>query len=113
MGSGLVQTLGQIVFIREKKLSNANLLESRHIKEKKASLPVDVRRSKTSLLKLPIIADTAHAEKKSANKSSAFGFEFFELELNVPRGSLDRGVPPSPSNPDPVSEKNHSFHHSV
>lgn len=67
-------------------------------------------------LRLPfwhIIADTAHAEKKSANKSSAFGFEFFELELNVPRGSLDRGVPPSPSNPDPVSEKNHSFHHSV
>ena len=60
-----------------------------------------------------IIADTAHAEKKSANKSSAFGFEFFELELNVPRGSLDRAVPPSPSNPDPVSEKNHSFHHSV
>ena len=53
LGSGLVQTLGQIVFIREKKLSNTNLLESRHIKEKKASLPVDVRRSKTSLLKLP------------------------------------------------------------
>ena len=44
LGSGLVQTLGQIVFIREKKLSNTNLLESRHIKEKKASLPVDVRR---------------------------------------------------------------------
>lgn len=60
-----------------------------------------------------IIADTAHAGKKSANKSSAFGFEFFELELNASRGSLDRGVPPSPSNPDPVSEKNHSFHHSV
>ena len=53
LGSGLVQTLGQIVFIREKKLSNTNLLESRHIKEKKTSLPVDVRRSKTSLLKLP------------------------------------------------------------
>ena len=55
LGSGLVQTLGQIVFIREKKLSNTNLLESRHIKEKKASLPVDVRRSKTSLLKLPVV----------------------------------------------------------
>ena len=54
LGSGLVQTLGQIVFIREKKLSNTNLLESRHIKEKKTSLPVDVRRSKTSLLKLLI-----------------------------------------------------------
>ena len=53
LGSGLVQTVGQIVFIREKKLSNTNLLESRHIKEKAAPLPVDVRRSKTSLLKLP------------------------------------------------------------
>ena len=56
LGSGLVQTLGQIVFIREKKLSNTNLLESRRIKEKKASLPVDVRRSKTSLLKLPTVS---------------------------------------------------------
>ena len=35
LGSGLVQTLGQIVFIREKKLSNTNLLESRNIKEEK------------------------------------------------------------------------------
>lgn len=30
------------------------------------------------------------------------GCEFIELGLNVSRGSLDRGVPPSPSNPDPV-----------
>ena len=29
LGSGLVQSLGQIVFIRERKLSNTNLLESR------------------------------------------------------------------------------------
>ena len=49
-GSGLVETLGLIVFIREKTLSNTNLLASRHIKREKASLPVDVRRSKTSLL---------------------------------------------------------------
>ena len=42
------------MFIREKKLSNTNLLASRRIKRKKASLPVDVRRSKMSLLKLPI-----------------------------------------------------------
>ena len=40
-------------FLREKKLSNTNLLESRHIYSEKVSLPVDVRRSKTSLLKLP------------------------------------------------------------
>ena len=72
LGSGLVQTLGQIVFIREKKLSNTNLLESRHIKEKKASLPVDVRRSKTSLLKLPNeVLTTPHIP---ARKFSLFHF---------------------------------------
>ena len=43
------------MFIREKKLSNTNLLASRRIKRKKASLPVDVRGSKMSLLKLPIV----------------------------------------------------------
>ena len=43
------------MLIREKKLSNTNLLASRRIKRKKASLPVDVRRSKMSLLKLPIV----------------------------------------------------------
>ena len=42
-----------MVFIREKKLSNTNLLASRHMRREKASLPVDVRRSKTSLLKFP------------------------------------------------------------
>ena len=42
------------MFIGEKKLSNTNLVVSRHIKREKASLPVDVRRSKTSLLKLPL-----------------------------------------------------------
>ena len=43
------------MFITEKKLSNTTLLASRRIKRKKASLPVDVRRSKMSLLKLPIV----------------------------------------------------------
>ena len=43
------------MFIREKKLNNTNLFASRHIKREKASLPVDVRRSKMSLLKLPIV----------------------------------------------------------
>ena len=51
LGSGLVKTLGEIFFKRENKVSNENLIASRHIKRKKASLPVDVRRSKTSLLK--------------------------------------------------------------
>ena len=48
----MVETLGLIVFIREKTLSNTNLLASKHIKREKASLPVDVRRSKKSLRKL-------------------------------------------------------------
>ena len=56
-GSGLVKTLGEIVFKREKKVSNENLIVSRHMKRKKASLPVDVRRSKTSLLKFPIFCE--------------------------------------------------------
>ena len=45
----------QIASIRVKTLSNTNLIASRQFKLEKGSLPVDVRRSKTSLLKLPII----------------------------------------------------------
>ena len=80
LGSGLVQTLGQIVFIREKKLSNTNLLESRHIKEKKASLPLDVRRSKTSLLKLPIIS-WARPIRKIKNAMATF----ISIEYSEPK----------------------------
>ena len=39
--------------LRVKILSNTNLLVSRHIKREKSSLPVYVRRSKTSLPKPP------------------------------------------------------------
>ena len=42
--------IGQIISIRVKKLSNTNLVASMHTKREKASLPFDVRRSKTSLL---------------------------------------------------------------
>ena len=38
LGSGLVETLGQIVFVREEKLSKTNLLESRQIKREKDPL---------------------------------------------------------------------------
>ena len=47
------QIFGQIDSIRVKTLSNTNLVASMHIKREKRSLPVDVRRSKTSLLKVP------------------------------------------------------------
>ena len=36
-----------------KKLRNTNFISSRHVKRENTSFPVDVRRSKTSLLKLP------------------------------------------------------------
>ena len=52
------QIFEQIVSIRVKKLSNTNLVASRNIKREKGSLPVDVRSSKMSLLKLPTICLT-------------------------------------------------------
>ena len=42
--------------LRVKTLTHTNLVESRHIKREKSSLPVDVRLSKTLLLKPPIKA---------------------------------------------------------
>ena len=48
------QIFGQIVSTRIKTLGNINTVASRLIKRGKGSLPVDVGRSKTSLLKLPI-----------------------------------------------------------
>ena len=54
----LEQIFGQIVSIRVKTLSNTNLVASTHIKREKRSLPVDLCRSKTSLLKLPCLDAT-------------------------------------------------------
>ena len=48
------QTFGQIISIIVETLSNTNLVASKAIKREKNSLPVDVRRSKTLVLKLPI-----------------------------------------------------------
>ena len=56
MDDGFAQIFSQIVSIRVKKLSNTNYIASRHITREKSSLPVDVRCSKTSLLKLPNIS---------------------------------------------------------
>ena len=47
------QTFGQVFSIRVKTISNTILLAPWHIKRGKSSLPVDERRSKTLLLKLP------------------------------------------------------------
>ena len=59
-GSGLYAMLGhdvdqiftQIISMREKTLTNTNLVALRHFERKNATFPVDVRRSNTSLLKL-------------------------------------------------------------
>ena len=56
LDSGFAHFLGQLVSIIVKTLRNTNLGASRCFKMKKTSLPVDVRRSKTPLLKLPIKA---------------------------------------------------------
>ena len=54
MGSSFAQIFGHIVSLRIKTLSNTNLVASSHTINEKASLLVDVRRSKTPFLKLPI-----------------------------------------------------------
>ena len=53
LDSGFAHLLGKLVSIIAKTLRNTNLGASRCFKMKKTSLPVDVRRSKTPLLKLP------------------------------------------------------------
>ena len=45
----------QIASIRVKTLSKTNFIASGHIKREKALLSIDVRRSNTSMLKLPVI----------------------------------------------------------
>ena len=53
---GFAQIFSQIASIIVKKLRNTNFISSRHVKRENTSLPVDVRRSKTSLLKLPTVS---------------------------------------------------------
>ena len=52
------------------KLTNTNLLASTHIKKNKASLPVDVRRSRTSLLKFSILAGKRGSRRHSTTSFS-------------------------------------------
>ena len=49
------QIFGQIVSIIRKRLRNTNLVLSIYFKMKKISPPVDLRRSKTPLFKLPFV----------------------------------------------------------
>ena len=62
------QIFGQIVSIRIKTRSNTNMVAPRLIKREKGSLPVDVRCSKTSLLKLPIAKAISSLEEGGSYK---------------------------------------------
>ena len=62
MSRNFEQILGQIVSLRVNILSNTNLIVPRHIKREKSSLLIDERRSKTSLLKLPIDSECEDCE---------------------------------------------------
>ena len=53
MSRDFEQIFGQIVSLRIKTLGNINTVASRLTRRENGSLPVDVRGSKTSLLKLP------------------------------------------------------------
>ena len=66
---GFAQIFSQIASITVKKLRNSNFISSRHVKRENTSLPVDVRRSKTSLLKLPI--GTQRTEKRATKNGRA------------------------------------------
>ena len=55
LGSGLVQICREFVPIIVKILGKTNFIASRHIKREKALLSIDVRRSNTSVLTLPVI----------------------------------------------------------
>ena len=50
---GFAQIFSQIASITVEKLRNRTFISSRHVKGENTSLPVDMRCSKTSLLKLP------------------------------------------------------------
>ena len=56
---GFAQIFSQIASITVKKLRNTNFMSSRHVKRENTSLPVDVRRSKSLLLKLPRSRDVS------------------------------------------------------
>ena len=76
LNDGFAQSFSQIVSTRVKKLSNTIFKSSRHIKGEKASLPVYVRRSKTPLLKLPIIIWTTtspHLRNSEIREIFTFG----------------------------------------
>ena len=72
---GFAQIFSQIASITVKKLRNINFISSRHVKRENTSLPVDVRRSKTLLLKLPIIR--LNRQNNTSARAARFSVYFF------------------------------------
>ena len=68
-GRDFEQILGQVVSLRVTTLGNTNLKASRRIKREKGSHPVDVRRSKTSPLKLPNVVLLSLLNLRGAHNS--------------------------------------------
>ena len=71
LDSGFAHFLGQLVSIIGKTLRNTNLGASRCFKMKKTSLPVDVRRSKTPLLKARFRRRSTHVPNLTDELSAA------------------------------------------
>ena len=89
LGNVFAQIFGHIVVLRVKELSNTNLfaLIKAYVKGK-VSLPVDVRRSETPLLKFPFLCCGEAGEK---GKESALFFVSIAIFIGIPRGSLCGG----------------------
>ena len=75
---GFAQIFSQIASITVKKLRNTNFISSRHVKRENTSLPVDVRRSKTPLLKLP----NNTFKKQTRGRHGWINFKDFNLLKN-------------------------------
>ena len=89
LGSVFAQIFGHIVVLRVKELSNTNLFALRHMLREKVSLPVDVRRSETALLKFPFLCGEEAGEK---GKESALSiFSRIAIFIGIPSGSLYGG----------------------
>ena len=91
---GFAQILGQLVSIIVKTLRNTNLGASRCFKMKKTSLPVDMRRSKTPLLKLPLKHDDGDVNENWQNndtaRPSSFLVYFFAVTARLRRTNASR-----------------------
>ena len=84
---GFAQIFSQIASIIVKKLRNSNFISSRHVKRENTSLPVVVRRSKTSLLKLPniLLITSFFPERETTNLSikSTSSFSSFVRQTQI------------------------------